>query len=116
MFAREGFGRDEAEPDVDPDDALALIQAASVAGHSATRGRRARRVQTLGGRTYRLPPRCAACDGYTLHAGTAVGPKDREGRERLCRYLARPPLARSRLAELPDGLVRLELGVELPRM
>lgn len=108
MFEREGFGRDAPDLDHDPDDALALVQAASVAGRSAS-GRRAQRVQVLGGRAYRLPPRCAACDGYTLHAGTAVGPLDREGRERLCRYLARPPLARSRLAELPDGRVRLEL-------
>jgi hypothetical protein len=109
MFAREGFGREEPEENVEPDDALALIQAASIAGRSAIRGRRARRYQVLGGREYRLPPRCAACDGYTVHAGTAVGGRDAEGRERLCRYLARPPLARPRLKELPDGRVLLEL-------
>ena len=86
-----------------------MIQAASIAGRSAIRSRRARRYQVLGGRAYRLPPRCAACDGYTVHAGTAVGGRDAEGRERLCRYLARPALARPRLKELPDGRVLLEL-------
>jgi len=109
MFAREGFGREEPDEEAEPDDALALIQAASIAGQSAIRGRRARRHQVLGGRAYRLPPRCAACDGYTVHAGTAVGSRDAEGRERLCRYLARPALARPRLKELPDGGALLEL-------
>jgi hypothetical protein len=109
MFAREGFSREEPEEEVEPDDALALIQAASMAGRSAIRGRHARRYQVLGGRAYRLPPRCASCDGYTVHAGTAVGGRDAEGRERLCRYLARPALARPRLGELPDGRVWLEL-------
>jgi hypothetical protein len=111
MFAREGFGREESD-EVEPDDALALIQAASIAGRSAIRGRQARRYQVLGGRTYRLPPRCASCDGYTVHGGTAVGGRDAEGRERLCRYLARPALARPRLKELPDGRVLLELQRE----
>ena len=109
MFAREGFGREEPEQEVEPDDALALIQAASISGRSAIRGRHARRYQVLNGREYRLPPRCASCDGYTVHAGTAVGGRDAEGRERLCRYLARPALARPRLTELPDGRVLLEL-------
>ena len=31
------------------------------------------------GRTYRPPPRCAAWDGYTVHAGTAVGGRDAIG-------------------------------------
>jgi hypothetical protein len=105
----EGFGREEPDEEVEPDDALALIRAASIAGRSAIGGRHSRRYQVINGRENRLPPRCAACDGYTVHAGTAVGGRDSEGRERLCRYLARPALARPRLAELPDGRVLLEL-------
>jgi len=94
------------DEDVEPDDGLAILQAASVVGDLATRGgRKARRTQTLGGREYALPPLCAGCDGYTLHAGTVVDARDRSGLEHLCRYVNRPPLAKSRLEARPDGTV-----------
>jgi hypothetical protein len=54
-------------------------------------------------------PRCAAVGGFTLHGGTAVGARDRDGLERLCRYVARPALGAGRLQLRPDGLVRLTL-------
>ncbi|MCP4239275.1 MAG: hypothetical protein GY772_01825, partial [bacterium] len=94
--------------DGDPDDALPLLQAASVEGRSAVEGgRRARRVQVHRGRAYKLPRRCATSEGYSLHGGVAVGGLDAGGRERLCRYVARPALARTRLEQTPAGLVRL---------
>ncbi len=73
------------------------------------RGRKASRVQVRGGRPFQLPPRCASCDGYTVHAGVVIGAKDREGLERLCRYVARPPLAKPDVEVLPDGRVRIQL-------
>ena len=63
----------------------------------------------LGGRPYRLPPQCASCDGYGLHAGVVSGACDRKGLERLCRYIARPPLAKSRLETREDGTVVIRL-------
>jgi len=63
----------------------------------------------LGGRPYRLPPQCASCDGYGLHAGVVIGARDRKGLERLCRYIARPPLAKSRLETREDGTVVIRL-------
>ena len=108
-LARQGFGPDEPLSE-DPDDAQAQIQFAAVQGRSALRqGRRARRIQLLGGRPFRLPPRCASCDGYSVHAGVVIGTRNRKGLERLCRYIARPPLAKSRLEQRPDGSVRLLL-------
>ena len=108
-LARGGFSGDEPTDD-DPDDAQATIQAAAVMGRSALRqGRRARRIQILGGRPHALPPRCATCDGYTVHAGVAIGARNRKGLERLCRYIARPPLAKERLEEKADGSLRLHL-------
>jgi hypothetical protein len=84
------------------------MQAASDQGRSAVAGgRRARRFQVHRGRAYALPPRCAAWGGYTLHGGVAVGGRDAGCRERLCRYLARPALARARLKETPAGLIRV---------
>jgi hypothetical protein len=107
MFLRAGCATaSEAE---DEEEGLSLVQAASVAGWSAVRGRKAKRVQVLGGRAFRLPPRCATCAGYTVHAGTAVGARDRGGLERLCRYVARPAVSSRRVTELADGRVRLEL-------
>lgn len=79
----------------------------------------------MAGRTYELPPKCAACDGYNLHAGVVIGARDRKGLERLCRYVARPPLAKPRLEERPDGGVRIQFkhpwsdgteGIDLSRV
>jgi hypothetical protein len=61
------------------------------------------------GRAYALPPQCASCDGYNLHAGVGVGAQDRTGLERLCRYVCRPPLAKARLEEEADGTVVVRL-------
>jgi hypothetical protein len=43
--------------------------------------------------------RCSAIHGYNLHADVHIPAHDRSGLERLCRYLLRPPLARSRITE-----------------
>lgn len=102
-LARQGFGPADDE-EVDPEDVQAVLQAAAVAGRSAlNQGRRVRRVQVLGGRPFQLPPRCANCDGYGLHAGVVIGAGNRKGLERLSRYVCRPPLAKARLEEREDG-------------
>ena len=44
-----------------------------------------------------------------LHAAVVIRQGDREGLERLCRYVLRPPLARTRLHRRPDGLLVLTL-------
>jgi hypothetical protein len=61
------------------------------------------------GRVRRPDPLRAECDGFTVHAATSVGPHDSAALERLCRYLARPPIAAQRLSLLPDGRVSLRL-------
>jgi hypothetical protein len=47
--------------------------------------------------------------GVNIHAERAVDGRDRAQLERLCRYLARPPLSHDRLSLLPDGRVQLAL-------
>ena len=47
--------------------------------------------------------------GVNVHAERAVDGRDRAQLERLCRYLARPPLSHDRLSLLPDGRVQLAL-------
>lgn len=44
-----------------------------------------------------------------MHAATRAAAHDRAGRERLCRYVLRPPLANDHLHLLPDGSVQVEL-------
>jgi hypothetical protein len=43
--------------------------------------------------------------GFELHAGGVVSASDRDGRERLLRYCARPPLSLERLSVLDDGRI-----------
>jgi hypothetical protein len=42
-------------------------------------------------------------DGVSLHANVAVPARDRRRLEKLCRYIARPPVSTQRLAKLGDG-------------
>ncbi len=72
-------------------------------------GKRARRVQILGGKEVKLAPRCASLLGNNLRAGVAFKASDRGRLERLCRYILRPPLAKDRLQRREDGSVVVQL-------
>ena len=54
-------------------------------------------------------PRCAVVAGVSLHANVAVPARDRQRLERLCRYVARPPVATERLSRQPDGQLAIRL-------
>ena len=108
--AKQGYG-EEAETQ-EEDDAQAVIQAAALAGKAALgarAGKRARRIQVLGGREVELPPRCASFEGYNLHAGVGIQAANRIGLEQLCRYMLRPALAKSRLERQADGSLAMTL-------
>jgi hypothetical protein len=47
--------------------------------------------------------------GFNVHAGVSIAGGDDLGRERLCRYGARPPLSLERLRRLPGGRVGYRL-------
>lgn len=109
LMERRGFGTD-----ADPSDAdllavaqphLAGLAAASVRGLAPGGWRPARRGDCIDPEDLSAPatPRCAAAMGFTLHADVAVPARDRRRLERLCRYVARPPVATDRLERLPDG-------------
>ncbi len=55
------------------------------------------------------PPRCVRQGGMSLHADVAVPARDRQRLERLCRYVARPPLALCRLEAMADGRLAYRL-------
>ncbi|MBN9166142.1 MAG: transposase [Myxococcales bacterium] len=44
-------------------------------------------------------------EGFNLHASVRIAAEDDSGRERLCRYGARPPFSRERLRVLPGGRI-----------
>ncbi len=47
---------------------------------------------------------CAANKGLNLHAATRVATNEKAGRERLCRYILRPPFANHRLSLSPTKM------------
>jgi Putative transposase len=95
---------------------LATLAGASVGGVVASGPRRGARTMRLGARgafeTTTIGRRCAAVEGFSLHANVRVAANDRDGLEHLARYLARPPVATDRLTRLPDG--RLALRFKRP--
>jgi len=113
LLARRGFGPEaspaEADPLADRAPLLAALYGASVAGRIATGRRAGQRVLQVGDRVDAedLPAlegeRCASVGGVSLHANVAVPARDRRRLERLCRYVARPPVATERLTRLEDG-------------
>jgi hypothetical protein len=62
---------------------------------------------------FELKRASAYLDGFSLHAGVRVHEHDRDGLERLCRYIARPPFALDRLGEGEGG--RLTYRMKRPR-
>src|SRR5690606_9681433 len=52
---------------------------------------------------------CAAAHGFSLHAATTARADDAVGREALCKYILRPPIARENIRLVADDLVRLQL-------
>ena len=53
--------------------------------------------------------RLATQAGFSLHASVHVPARQRTRLERLCRYVARPPVCGPRLTKLPDGRLLYEL-------
>jgi hypothetical protein len=95
---------------------LALAEA-SAAGIVATGPRRGCRIVRVRGPAadvdgMLLGKLCAQVEGYNLQAATRLAANDRDSLERMCRYLARPPVATDRLLALEDG--RLELRLKRP--
>jgi len=121
LLVRRGRVPDEASAAADPlaerEPLLAAVSAASIEGRIATGPRAGLPVQRVGdeadivedAEAPRRPSLCAVAYGFSLHAAVLVPARDRRRLERLCRYVARPPIATERLSELPDGRIAYEL-------
>jgi hypothetical protein len=115
-LAAEHAGEDEGALARD-EPLLGVLAAASLRGRSASGPNAGERWRRLGDRVEPvdgkddpevLPP-TPQHGGMSLHAAVAVPARDRRRLERLCRYVARPPLANERLEELPDGRLAVRL-------
>lgn len=99
--------------DLDPDNPLTSLQAASCTYRIALGPRAGQKVLSL--RT--VPSRnektakalCAEAHGFSLHAGVRCGAHQRNELERLCRYITRPAIAFERLKRDGAGDVMLQL-------
>jgi hypothetical protein len=110
---RRGFGQGDQPDEVDPfcqdQPLLASLYGASVRQRVATGPRAGQRVARRGDRidaedvAVARGTRCASFAGVNLHANVCVPANDRRSLERLCRYVARPPIAAERLEQLADG-------------
>jgi hypothetical protein len=92
----------------------AELYSASVQGRGVLAERGREGVQRLGRRREARPlslpgELCASLEGFSLHAKVALEADDHAGRERLARYLARPPIASERLSLAEDGRVLYRL-------
>jgi len=96
---------------------LATLAAASLRARTALGPDAGQRWRRLGERVEpreadsdpEASPRVPQHGGMSLHADVAVPARDRQRLERLCRYVARPPLAHDRLEDWSDGRLALRL-------
>jgi len=118
---RKGITMEE-DPLSDDDPLMAMLGAASIRSRIATGPETGEPWRRLGDRVEpvgeeedgvepgaSIPPRCVRHGGMSLHADVAVPEHDRRRLERLCRYVARPPLALERLQAMADGRLAYRL-------
>ena len=113
LIEEEGITYMVRTDNIDPDDVLMPLQAASSTYRIAMGPRTGRKVLSL-----QYAPRraaqvtqalCANAHGFSLHAGVHCDADQRSELEQLCRYVTRPAIANERLSVNRAGQVVLKL-------
>ena len=93
LLKRRGYldGEDNEEPDV-----MGLLQSKAVQATLALR-------RTRGEEGPPAKRRCASVEGFSVHANVDVHANDRQGLEKLARYMGRNSIALDRLDRHPNG-------------
>jgi len=106
---RHGYTFDPSAHEREPDFAEQSAQTSLRLGPLATVDDQGR-VTPLARRPVRNdPPKTkGVAQGFDLHADVCVAAGDRDGRERLCRYILRPSLVLERLSRTQDGRIAYE--------
>ena len=105
---------DQPDPLALDEPALAECYGASIMGRVAFGPRKGQTVERVGG-IMNLPVveirgnRCAAVEGFNLHADVDIDAGDRDRLENVCRYMARPAIANDRLSWRSDGRLSYRL-------
>jgi hypothetical protein len=108
----------QVESDTDQSSIIDACQGASAQSLIAMgerAGQSVRRVGSFGGPGEPIVPeglRCVRVGGFSLHANVEIEARERGKLEKLCRYLARPPVAESRLERTADGQVLYHMKSE----
>lgn len=115
LLRRRGIWSDTDENEDPVDPLLGQLARASMTGTLAF-GPAGSRVVTLGSPAAARPSkgRAGHASGFNLDAAVRVAADDRFHRERLCRYLLRPPLAQGRLVERNDGRYAFQMKTPWP--
>jgi ribosomal protein S27E len=120
LLRRRRIWVDELDEEEDPvaqhSESLAGMAKASIAGTLVFGSAGAKPVRLQDARVW-VPEqveRAGKALGFVLDAEVRVSADNRFHRERLCRYLLRPPLAKGRLHETMDGKYAFELKTPWP--
>lgn len=100
---------EEPQLQISADDSFSRLQAGSVSYRFAfgpNKGKKALTLQAVVDQDH-CEQRGLVVNhsGFSLHAGVSVAGNDRKGLERICRYIARPPIAIDRLSMNSNGQV-----------
>ena len=120
LLRRRGIWLDDLDESEDPvaqrSESLAGMAKASISGTLVFGSAGAKPVRLQDARVWvsEQAERAGKALGFVLDAEVRVSADNRFHRERLCRYLLRPPLAKGRLHETMDGKYAFELKTPWP--
>jgi len=103
----------EFQLEIPQEDSLSRLQAAAVTYRfaiGANKGKKALVLKTMPETDHNSKKGLVAANsGFSLHAGVQVGAGKKKDLEKLCRYIARPPIAEERLSQNANGQVVYKL-------